>query len=59
MVDDELSTIGAYMLYRFSPEIEIVYDAANLGMAAYYAHYELDKEPPELTTEAITTYAAS
>ena len=59
IVDDELSTIGAYMLYRFNPEIEIVYDASNVGMAAYYAHYALDKEPPELTTEAITTYAAS
>ena len=55
VVDDEKSTIGAYMLYRFNPEIEIVYSESNLGMAAYYAHYALDKEPPELTTEAITT----
>lgn len=50
-VDTEKSTIGEYMLYRFSPDIEIVYDEDNFGMALYYAHYELDKEPPVLETE--------
>ena len=55
VVDDEKSTIGAYMLYRFNPEIEIVYSESNLGMAAYYAHYALEKEPPELTTAVVTT----
>ena len=60
IVDDEKSEIGSYMLYRFSPDIEIVYDASNTGMAAYYAHYALDKEPPELTTAGVTTlYAPS
>jgi len=52
VVNDELSDLGAYMLYRFHPDAEIVYDEENnLGMALFYAHYELDKEPPELTTE--------
>ena len=52
IVNDELSTIGAYMLYRFHPDAEIVYDKdTNLGMALYYTHYELDKLPPVLTTE--------
>lgn len=59
VVDDEQSTIGAYMLYRFHPDIEIVYTEENLGMAAYYAHYALEKEPPVLTTESETLLSAN
>lgn len=58
IVDEELSTIGEYMLYRFAPDAEIVYDAVNnIGMEAYYNYYELDKEPPSLEEE--TTASAS
>ena len=53
VVDEKLSTIGEYMLYRFSPDMDaetgIVYDKDNnLGMAAYFAYYELDQAPPSL-----------
>ena len=56
VVDEKLSTLGEYMLYRFSPEMDaetgIVYDKENnLGMAAYYAYYALDKEPLPLEEE--------
>ncbi|MBO5269430.1 MAG: leucine-rich repeat domain-containing protein [Clostridia bacterium] len=55
VVDVENSTIGEYMLYRFSPEMDVendlVFAEDDLGMATYFAHYELDKEPPSLTTE--------
>lgn len=56
VVDEKLSTLGEYMLYRFSTDMDaetgIVYDKENnLGMAAYYAYYALDKEPLPLEEE--------
>lgn len=63
VVDTENSTIGEYMLYRFSTEMDpltdIVFADDDEGMATYFAHYELEKEPPSLTTEAITTGPAA
>lgn len=59
VVDAENSTIGEYMLYRFSTEMDpltdIVFAEDDEGMKTYFAHYELEKEPPSLTTEAVTT----
>ncbi len=56
VVDEKLSTIGEYMLYRFSPDMDaetgIVFDRENnLGMLAYYLYYELNEAPPELPEE--------
>ncbi|MBR2907885.1 MAG: leucine-rich repeat domain-containing protein [Clostridia bacterium] len=65
VVDEKLSTLGEYMLYRFSPDMDaetgIVYDKENnLGMAAYFAYYALDKEPLPLEEETtVLPYAVN
>lgn len=57
-IDKTQSTIGEYALYRFHPDMELVYPA-NSGMEVFYAYYRLDKEPAPFVTEAPETTAAA